>query len=148
MENYLINKNTYALIPTYVGTKIICKEGIFFTNENVNNIVNRSCIFYGSTLNGRISACREILGVRYKVPIMVSELNNIILIPTAAIRNDDCGWLNLYAVDNYYKKNDDLVEIIFKDNQKLVLRLSFCILDNQILKASRLDNIIRGRKDY
>lgn len=147
MEEYLINKDTYAIIATYTGTKIIDKNGISFYDEKTRVVVNRSCKYYGSSLNGRLEGSRDILGITYKAPIIVSENNRIVLIPTTSVRADDCSWISLYSIASYYQKNEKQVEITFKNDRKLLLNLSYGIIDKQIMRASRLDNIVRARKE-
>lgn len=147
MKEYLISTDTYAIIATYTGSKIVDKNGVKFSDLQPRSIINQSCKYYGSSLSGRLEGARDILGITYKSPIILSENNRIILFPTSAIRNDDCNWINLYAIESYYQKTKDLVEITFKNEKKLLLRLSYGILDRQILRASRLDGIVRSRKN-
>ena len=105
-----------------------------------------SCEYFGSTLEGRKKGTTKLTGLTHKVPIIVEESNSIIFFPTKSSRLNDCCWVSLNNLKNYYKSNDSIV-LEFYDNQKVTLKnVSFGIINNQILRASRLDAVLRTRK--
>ncbi len=146
MQNNIIDFDTYAVIPGVNGSKIVNKFKVFFDYRNVRSIVNSSCKYYGSSLDGRISGSKEMLGISYKVPIIVSENFNLIFFPTSSPRSDDCVWINLCAILEYKSKSKNLVLVTFKNGKKVVLNISFGVLEKQILRASRLESIFLARK--
>lgn len=145
MKKNIVDKNTYALISDFDKSRIIKSSETNLISEKINNIVDNSCKYYGSSLNGRIAGSRDILGISYKVPIVLSELNNIILFPTTSLRKEECSWLNLYAIDSYKKLTKNTVEIIFINNIKIIIKISYNSLNRQILTASRLSDILNVR---
>ncbi len=146
MRKFIISNNTYAVVATYSGAKIIEKDETKYIDVNTKTIINNSCKYYGSSLEGRIDGTKTMLGISYKAPIIISEHLNLIMFPTASIRGIECNWINLDSVDYYYSKTKEIVEIIFKNGEKLNLKLSFGIFDRQILRASRLKSVFLGRK--
>lgn len=80
--DYIINKNTYYLM--YDNDKTVINElstELIIPGNNLKDILENSCEYYGSSLQGRIIGARNLIKSRYKIPIMVSEKNNILFFP-------------------------------------------------------------------
>ena len=80
--DYIINKNTYYLM--YDNDKTVINElstELVIPGNNLKDILENSCEYYGSSLQGRIVGARNLIKSRYKIPIMVSEKNNILFFP-------------------------------------------------------------------
>ena len=143
---YKINNNTYALIPVDNKTKIIEKNKINYINKTLLEILDENCKLNGSTLEGRKKGSAYLLGSYYKTPIILDEINNIILIPTHSIRNKECIWLNLNVIINYEKKYNKYLKIEFLNNQIIHLKISYNTFDKQILKATKLKHLLDIKK--
>ena len=137
--SYKITKKTYALISNKDTTKVIEEEHIENIRDECVNIINENCFHYGSSLEGRQQ------GSDYKPPIILNEHENIILIPTHSIRNNKCCWLVLDKILNYYPTLKNCTQIEFINNQKIDIPLSYTVFDKQVLRATRLESILRGR---
>ena len=144
MDNYIINKDTLALIAVNDGTKVYEKNQELFFNQTPNKIIKNSCLFYGSSFEGRINGTKSILGLRYKIPIIIEQCNNIIFFPTDSIRNNSCNWISLNNVSNCLSYQHQ-TKILFSNGQELILNISQYIINNQIFKASRLQNLLNQR---
>ncbi len=148
MKEYEISKDTLAIIP--IGdkkSKIMEKDCSFIIDNSPNNIMDESCKYYGSSINGRQKGTLDLTGISYKAPIIVQEENNIIFFPTTSPRLKRCCWISVNNIESYYydfEKN--MCIIIFDNNDKLEIDISYCILNNQILKSHRLESIINKRK--
>ena len=80
---------------------------------------------------------------------MIEDSRNLIFLPTESPESNDCAWLALNKIKNVEKidneKDKTIVE--FHNGQRLVLNISYNSMQNQILRASRLDSILRNRKN-
>lgn len=143
---YMIEEKTLALIPRGKQTKILeyCKEII--EDKSTRKIVEYNCYINGSTLEGRRHASSYLIGDYYKTPIIIDESKKIILIPTHSDRNPECIWLVLNNILKYKINSENKVTVIFKNEQKLDLNVSYSIFDKQVFRATRLESAIRGRK--
>jgi len=146
LDTYEINRDTLAIIPLeYKKSKIIESFKEYLIAKSPTEIVNHSCKYFGSSFNGRFEGTKNLIGVNYKAPIIVEESRGIIFFPTSSTRFDNCLWISLGNIHEY-KNNELTSEIIFKSGQKLQLDISYNTLDNQILRASRLESVLRSRK--
>lgn len=146
IEEYFINEDTLILVPTGKNkTKVYDKEGIFDIKMNILDIIENSCNYYGSSYLGRCIGSRKILNMNYKLPIIIDEVKETILIPTSSPKNEDCHWICLNNIEDYSKlKNSTLIE--FNNKNKYELKNSYYILENQILRATLLLTRLKKRK--
>lgn len=145
VENYEINESTLALIAMKNKTAIYEENQTFFVNQTPNKIMETSCRYYGSTLEGRQKGTENLIGINYKAPVIVEESRELIFFPTSSPRKEGCSWISLNHINQYFKSENKMI-ILFHNGSKLVLDLSYCILDKQILRAARLESVLRSRK--
>lgn len=147
MKNYEISNETLAIIPiTNYKSKVIEKEDEFEVEMTPMEIVENSCQFFGSSYQGRSSGTKKLIGVTHKSPIIIEETKEIIFFPTNSPRLYECCWISLNNLNNY-KRNSKNSTIIFNTGYLLDLNISFGSLDNQILRAARLESVLRKRKN-
>lgn len=146
LDNYEINKSTLAIIPVESNiSKIYEHDSNFIINKSVADIINHSCKYFGSSYVGRYEGAKNILGVSYKLPIIIEETQELIFFPTNSPRLDNCSWISLKNINNYIK-NDNKVLANFKNGINLEFDLSIFSFENQIFRALRLENILKTRK--
>ena len=146
MNEYEINENTLALISLdKEKTKVYELEDEFIINKSANRIMEDSCAYFGSSLIGRQKGTEALTGVTHKAPVIVEETREIIFFPTSSPRLHNCSWISLKNIDKIIKKEDKNL-IMFKNKTFITLDLSYGIINNQLLRATRLESVIRNRK--
>ncbi|MDD2625609.1 MAG: competence protein ComK [Bacilli bacterium] len=146
MQNYEINSDTLAIIPiSNYKSKIIEKNSELEVDMTPMKIIDNSCRYFGSSYKGRFFGTRSLIGVSHKAPIIVEESRELIFFPTSSPRQYECAWISLKNI-NDYKRTPDASIIIFNTGYNLELDMSYGSLDNQILRAARLESVLRKRK--
>ncbi len=146
MDFYEICEDTLAIIPYNNYSKVIEKNNEFIVKQKPMEIINSSCLYFGSSYSGRHSATKYLLGISYKSPIIVEESKNIIFFPTLSPRVKECYWISLNNI-SHYKREQNKTFILFEKGKVLEIPISYGSLDNQILRAARLDSIVRNKKN-
>lgn len=147
MNEYEINSETLAIIPiTNYRSKVVEKNNIFEVEMTPMEIIDNSCHFFGSSYNGRFSGTKNMIGISHKAPIIVEETNEIIFFPTNSPRIYECIWISLNNIHKYERK-DNNAKIIFNTGYFLEVNISYGSLDNQVLRAARLESVLRKRKN-
>ncbi len=145
MENYEINNETLLLIPINKNsTKVIEKENQFIINYPVIKIIDNSCEYFGSSYSGRLQGTKNMLGVTHKAPVIIEESREIVFFPTCSPRLDNCVWVSLNNLKDY-KKFGSSTKLFFGTSE-FVINVSYGIIDNQVLRATRLSVILSNRK--
>ena len=146
LVDYEINRETLALIPSAENiTKVLELNNEYTIKKGVNKIMESSCEFFGSSLIGRQKGTTKLIGVTHKAPVIIEETEEIIFFPTTSPRLSICSWISLKNIEKYYQENNKMV-IAFRNGSKVELDISYGVLDNQILRATRLESVLRSRK--
>jgi len=145
LKDYEINEKTLAILPYDKNKSVIYEDkDSYILEKSVNKIMDESCRYYGSTFEGRQKGSSTLTGITYKVPIIISEENNMIFFPTNSPRLKECGWISLNNLNRYYEKENKII-LEFMNKEVVELSISENIIRNQILKASFLESAIRKR---
>ncbi len=149
MKDYEISKETLAILPVGENkSKVIEKDCSFIINNTPKHIMDDSCRYYGSSIEGRQKGTNKLTGISYKAPIVIQEENALIFFPTSSPRLKKCSWLSLNNIDRYYYDYDRKTSVVvFENGVKVDLDTSFCILNNQILKSHRLESVFQKRRE-
>lgn len=145
MNSYEINEDTLAIVPQNEKKSMVYeKNNTFLVSRAADKIMEDSCEYYGSSLKGRQKGSSNLLHLNHKLPIIVEETNKLVYFPTASPRSNNCSWINLNNILKYerYEKG---CRIIFKDNVIVELPISYGMINNQILRSSRLSLIYDER---
>lgn len=146
MMNYEICEETLAILPYELGkSKVIETHGELIINKTPMEIIEDSCLYFGSSYDGRHTATKYLLGISYKSPIVVEESRNIIFFPTNSPRQYDCCWISLRNIIDYKRRYNRSI-IYFDNGKQIQLNISYGSLDNQILRATRLESVMRNKK--
>lgn len=147
MDLYEINSNTIALVPIGLDkTRVFENDSNFVVNMSCMKIVERSCEYFGSSYIGRHDGTKMLTGISHKSPIIIEESKDIIYFPTTSPRLEECMWLSLKHIANYYNKNGKSI-VNFENGQTMEIDISYGSFDNQYLRATKLESILRKRKE-
>lgn len=144
MQNYEINEETLALVPYDEGTLIYEANQQLYINNDANEIIYNSCEYFGSTYEGRKVGTKRLTGMTHKLPVIIEESKRIIFFPTSSPRLNRCVWLSLKNIKNVEKYGIQS-KIVFKNYQELVVDISFSCLNNQLMRACRLESVLINR---
>ena len=146
MLEYEITEDTCALIAINDScTKIVGLDNEIILNTSTLKILDYSCKYYGSSYNGRKEGSISILKNIYKIPIIVEESRNIIFFPISSPRYHNSTWISVRNIKSC-RKIEKNTEITFKNGKKMIFKISYSSLQNQILRASYLEMIFLSRK--
>ena len=145
--DYEINEGTLAVVSLGSSkSKIYEDKKEYIVDSTPFEIIDYSCKYFGSSYEGRKEGTKSILHIDYKVPIIIEGTNNLIFFPTSSPYSIDCCWISLKDIKNVREYKDKGCEITFNNNKKVIIPVSKRMINNQILRASRLDLILRNRK--
>ena len=149
MKDYDINAGTLAIIPLDEdSTKIVEVDNEFVVRENSMKIIDNSCRYFGSSYDGRLAGTKNMIGVNYKAPIVIEDSKSIIFFPLSSPRSYECFWISFKNVESYEKVPDQNKTIVkFTSGLTLTLPISHFSFSNQLLRSSRLENVLNLRKN-
>lgn len=148
INKYEFSKGTLAIVPNDETSSLVLEDKERYIIQNKPfQIMEDSCKYFGSSYQGRKEGAKSILGAEYKVPIVVEDSSNIIVFPTTSPFAEDCCWISLNRVYNIYKIDNYNTKIIFDNEEEIVVPCSFRSIENQMSRASRLNLVLKNRKN-
>lgn len=146
---YEISKGTLAIMPNNKEDSLVYEDNErYIVSQTPYEIMESSCLYFGSSYEGRREGAKDILGAEYKVPIIVDDSDNLIVFPTTSPLSEDCVWISLKHLKKFEKVDANNTKIIFQNDKEIIVPSSYRSIENQVSRASRLDYIIRSRKNY
>lgn len=146
MENFLITEKTIALLKKKTKTIIYNVDKVEVINKNIKQILEFNCNYYGSSLFGRKKCAQNILNIKYKVPIIIEENKNLILIQMNSLRKEECLFLMTNKIIDYNEINNNL-EVYCYNNKIFNIKISKNNFEKLIVNALKLNNILIWRKN-
>ena len=144
--DYEVNYDTQIILPIEsTKSKIIEYDNELIIKNTVQEVMEQSCEYFGSSYEGRKEGTKKMLGITHKSPIIIEESQKMIFFPTTSPERSDCIWINLEKIEKYYKIDNRKSAIVFKNGDKLEFDVSYGSLSNQILRATRLKFILDER---
>lgn len=137
---YVIHANTVALKrenSRYFRTKIIEVDNEQISDLAVMQIIEHSCITYGSSYIGRRDFSAKVLQSKNKLPISIHPKRGIYFLPTLSLQNPKCMWINYFHIEGYYRV-DDLTVLILSNGSKLYIETSYNQFDMQMKRTSQV----------
>jgi competence protein ComK len=104
-----------------------------------------SCQYFGSSYVGRVKGSKEMLGVNYKLPIIIEESDDLIFFPISSPENFKCIWISLKWYQDVYEVGNRTY-IVLKNGKRIESTASKSSIKNQLMRASRLNLILNERK--
>lgn len=150
MDEYEITSSTLMLeYHDEDKTKVYEFSDCFIVNQNILNIIENSCNFYGSNFDGRVEASKKILSTNIKVPIVVEDIKKIIFFPTKASYRVGCKWLAFNNIDKIEKINNktNLTRVYFCDGSFQDLKISYEIIYRQFYNCMLLEKTLLVRQE-
>ncbi len=147
LDSYEINKDTCAVVNVNNEvSKVIENNQEYFLPKTSYEVMEDSCAYYGSSYDGRLKGTKMMLGGNYKLPIIIEETNDIIFFPTNGLGNEKCSWISLNQVEKYEPHNG-YTKVTFYGGKSLILKISYSSFEMQLLRATRLQNLLHKRID-
>lgn len=137
---YIINNDTYALY----NNKVLEKYDEIDVDKLLIDVIDNSCLYYGSSYKGRVRATNYMIGQCYKCPIIISENKNIVFFPVLS-NLGDIYWFSYNNINNYYKNGEKIV-ILFNNDIKKEFDISIFLFNKQYFKSARLNNVLNAHK--
>jgi len=145
--NYEVNLDTLYVFPVDKDScKVVEVEDEYHIDAKAYQVMEHSCMYFGSSLNGRLLGSKDMLGSIYKAPIVVEESQNLIFFPTTSPNSNQNIWISLNNILKYEKMGKK-TKIIFKNNKEIVVDIPYYSVQNQILRSTMLESIVRRRKN-
>lgn len=146
--NYEVNNDTLVIMPEHHNhSKILEIEDEYIVEGSPYQVMEHSCSYFGSSIDGRIKGTKSIIGSIYRTPIVIEESRNLIFFPTVSPNGKENIWISLKNIKHYERYSKNKTKVFFKNNKSIIVNIPFASFENQVLRSSRLDSLLTDRKN-
>ncbi|RYG71621.1 competence protein [Lentibacillus lipolyticus] len=137
---YVVSKQTKAILTkdsAYYRSLILETGQKKHSTHSPEEIIDHTCVMYGSTLDVRRKYVRKLLRVNSKVPVPVIPSKGVYMLPTASSKKKDNVWLSYYHIKSV-EQRDDRTYVTFHDGTGLYVNASLKTFDLQDKRTSQM----------
>src|SRR5699024_8317107 len=80
--------------------------------QTPTKMIDFACMFYGSSLRGRLDGTNDVCNINYKAPIVIEPGYGMYFFPTESPQNQSCSWLALSYIADINPINDGFKAVI------------------------------------
>ncbi|WP_028402536.1 competence protein ComK [Ectobacillus panaciterrae] len=151
-QDYIVNRKTMAILPlvtkdNQIISKIIEEEEEILVFKKPIEIIEQSCLFYGSSFYGRKEGTKELIDVTHKAPICISPADNLYFFSTLSYTREECAWLSHSHVVRSKDLPHNNLLIKFSNDKTIKLAISQNSFNNQRNRTAQLRSAFEGLKE-
>lgn len=149
LDHYVANRFTMAILPEVhrgsLFSRVIEAEQEVFVKLTPQDIINRSCSYFGSSYEGRKAATRDLMGITHKPPIVIDPGNHMYFFPTSSSSRRQCAWISHAHILQYAAADFENTDIFFTNGGSVTISVSSTSFENQLFRTAQLRTIITAR---
>lgn len=149
LNHYEINGETILIVPLGKNqSKVYEFGGEYIVQQQPLTIIKNSCLYFGSSYEGRKEGVKSLIGVEMKVPIIIEDSRNIIFFPISSCINQNSIWISYQNLLKYAKVDEFSTVLYFKENRNIQIEAKYNLVDNQIIRCIKLESLLVKRKNF
>ena len=144
---YFINDKTlFIKSENEWRTKIYENDKTFSVNKNHFSIVKDTCNNNRTSYENMIKISEKLINKHYKMPLYLNKERNNLFFPTKSNGSSNCYWISYNNLVSFMKKGSNTI-LVFKDNYKFKIPVSYNIINNQFSRCLCLENMNKMSKE-
>ncbi|NMD70893.1 transcriptional regulator [Bacillus sp. DNRA2] len=151
IEEYEINRFTMLIRPVKRGKKVYSEvfelQDEFIAPDRPTVIVDKSCKYFGSSFQGRVTGTKQVTRYNKKVPITIDPTYKILFMPTSSPTSHDCTWISLEHVIDHKREESDSTRVLFRNHSTHIIPMSHSSFITQLERTSHLQIKLKQRHD-
>lgn len=121
---------------------IMANHNSYFYMGSCKMLLQQLCMKYGSTLQGRIAFVAKAADAAKKIPVLISERNEVIVFPLFGYRNEEAFWIAYQQVKKIHNEEDLTTRILFKNNTMIEIAISYRSIAKQLRRCKTVIKLL------
>ena len=152
LTTYDVSPITQAVLARYVDGKwvseVIEDDETFYVKQAPSKVIDNACKFFGSSLKGRQEGVKDVSGISHKAPICIDPSCGMYFFPTSSPQKLHCSWISHSHINQIFKEPNQCTRIMFKNEQSIIIDVSFGSIMNQIQRTAQFRYLLDKRIKY
>lgn len=145
-----ITTHTLAIIPKRdeqgrLGSLVLETKAEFLAKASPSKMMDTACKFFGADLRGKQIGTRAVSKMTHKLPISIDALSGMYFFPTMSPLNPKCAWIAHTHIREIIEVSNQRTKIIFKNNQSIIVDVSYGSMENQINRTAQYRFLLEER---
>ncbi|MGM9927221.1 MAG: competence protein ComK [Bacillus sp. (in: firmicutes)] len=149
VDEYEWHPDTMMIKHIYYGGRacsyVIEKERKLIVRKKTKEVINDSCMYYGTSLDGNQRGTSIVTNYQKKVPIFICESLGLLVFPTASPSKESCCWISQPHIKACRSKSPNETIVLFNNNVSETIRISYASFTSQIERAAFLQTSLKSR---
>ena len=111
-------------------------------------VLNRFCLRAGSSLSGRIESFCELLHVRQKAAVLISEKSGHMYFPLTGMKQPGCTWISYNDLFRYRAVGPDRSLLIFADGTRQEVDSNIRVIRKQAARCEAYLDLLQAEGQY
>lgn len=111
--------------------------------EKPETVLNRFCLRSGSSLSGRIESFCELLQVRQKAAVLISEKSGHMFFPLTGMKQPGCIWVSYNDLFHFRSNGPDRTILIFTDGTRQEVECNIRVIRKQANRCEAYLNLLQ-----
>src|SRR5690606_35172899 len=107
----------YQITNDLTGSYVLENSTEYYTHLSPKQLIDKSCKYFGSSLQGRIEGTKEVFGASRKPPISIEPLRGLYFLPTSSPNSENCVWLAHSHIDYLEKIKPKKTRVHFRSGR-------------------------------
>ncbi|WP_173916993.1 competence protein ComK [Halobacillus sp. Marseille-Q1614] len=149
-KEYEVNPQTMALVAHYdergqIVTEVVESGDTFYLPDYPGRVIDQSCRYFASSLEGRLSGTKQVAGFTHKPPIVISQAMGMYFFPIISPKRRECSWIAHNYIRDYEGGHDHTTTIHFTNGMSINVPVSKGMVANQVQRTAQFRFILEDR---
>ncbi|WP_082234693.1 competence protein ComK [Halobacillus massiliensis] len=149
-KEYEVNPQTMALVAHYnetgqIVTEVMESKDTFYIPDYPGKVIDQSCRYFASSLEGRLSGTKQVAGFTHKPPIVISQTMGMYFFPIISPKRRECSWIAHNFIKDYESEQNHTTTLFFTNGTSLNVPVSKGMISNQVHRTAQFRFILEDR---
>ncbi|WP_221563528.1 competence protein ComK [Alkalihalobacillus sp. TS-13] len=150
-EEYLINGETMVILPHFdafgnLHSLVIESERELIVKQKPIEIMKDSCLYYGSSLQGRVDGAIHVTKFSRMVPIMICNRAGIFFFPTQSSKSESCIWIAHSHVKEILPLHTEHCQVVLTNNKTVPVQVTKAVMESKVNRAAQYRHLVNQQQ--
>ncbi|MGM7700721.1 competence protein ComK [Pseudalkalibacillus sp. Hm43] len=146
-HEYLINGETMVILPHYNEHghlySLVSELGQdLVVAQKPMEIINNSCLYYGSSYQGRVEGASHLTKYNRMVPIVVCNRSGIYFFPTQSPKSEACIWFAHEYIKEILSVTAESSSVVLRNKTTVPVQISRAAMESKVNRAAQYRHLM------
>lgn len=151
ITDYVINADTMVILPHFdkhgnLFSVVFEVDRRFYVNLKPWEIINNSCLFNGSSFQGRVEGAMHITKYNRMVPIMICNRQGIFFFPTQSAKSERCIWFAHDHIKSIIAADSESCEVLLNNRVRVPVMSTKAAFETKVNRTAQYRHLVNQQE--